>query len=284
MGKGGGSTSGRLEYAKYIEKRHEKFLDIVIARRDAAIDDSPYENITDVACDDGFFGTGFTLASFPSLYDMYGKFMAGLDVEVLYNQIYSDLMEGPVTHSLVSAEAAFLEDEIESDVLPRYSVGMRDINAVVSSTFLIGKALLEETRVKAIAKYSAGLQYALLPIAAQRWQAHLEWNRGVITTYGEIMKLYFSAKMDVTNHNQENLVKDRLWPFTILDFERAALAAMQGGRPSGSEAGTSQIAKSISGAMGGASMGGMIAGASQGAVTGPVGAGIGAVLGLAASF
>lgn len=280
MGKGsGGDSSATVRYAGYIETKHKDFLNEIVVRRTAAIDNSPYASYTAVASDDGFFGVGYTLASFPSLYDMYGKFMAGLDVEVIYDQIYGDLMEGPVTHNLVSAEAAFLSDELESDILPRYEVGMRDLNAVMSSTFIIGKALLEETRLKAVAKYSAGLQYALLPIAAQRWQAHLEWNKAVVLTYAEIMKLYFTAKMDVDNHNKEIVAKDRLWPFTVLDYERVAIAALQGATKSTTNAaGGSGVGRAISGVLGGAAMGAMtmpafpVAGAAIGGLLGLAGA------------
>ena len=279
---GGGSSDVKttVRYAGYIEDKHKAFLNEIVVRRDAAIDNSPYSGVATIASDDGFFGVGYTLASFPSLYDMYGKFMAGLDVEDLYTQIYGDLMEGPVTHNLVSAEAAFLSDELESDTIPRYEVGMRDINAVMSSTFIIGKALLEETRLKAVAKYSAGLQYALLPIAAQRWQAHLEWNKSVVALYSEIMRLYFSAKMDVDSHNAEMLAKNRLWPFTVLDYERVAIAAMQGATKTTTDsAGSSGASRAISGALGGAAMGAM-AGAKIGAVGGPMGAAIGGAVGL----
>ncbi len=279
-GGGSGDVKTTVRYAGYIEDKHKDFLNEIVVRRTAAIDNSPYSGVATIASDDGFFGVGYTLASFPSLYDMYGKFMAGLDVEDLYTQIYGDLMEGPVTHNLVSAEAAFLSDELESDTIPRYEVGMRDINAVMSSTFVIGKALLEETRLKAVAKYSAGLQYALLPIAAQRWQAHLEWNKSVVAVYSEIMKLYFSAKMDVDSHNTEMLAKNRLWPFTVLDYERVAIAAMQGATKTTTDsAGSSGASRAISGALGGAAMGAM-AGAKIPAVGGPMGAAIGGAVGL----
>ena len=227
-GKGDSTTNNHIRYAKYVEKKHKEFLNEIVARRDAAMDNSPFDETGTLSVDDGFFGVGYTLASFPSLYDMYGKFMAGLDVEVIYDQIYGDLMEGPVTHNLVSAESAFLSDELESDTLPRYKAGMMDLNAVMSSTFVIGKALLEDTRQKAVAKYSAGLQYALLPVAAQRWQAHLEWNKGVVAMYGEVMKLYFSTKLDTNKYNNELKASNRLWPLTVLDYERAALGALQG--------------------------------------------------------
>jgi len=284
-GKGGCDVKTTLRYAKYIEDKHKAFLAEIVARRTAAIDNSPYAGIADITTDEGFFGVGYTLASFPSLYDMYGKFMAGLDVEVLYSQIFGDLMEGPATGRLVSAEAAFLDDDMQTNLIPRLELGMRDLNATVSSTFVMGRALLEESRMKNIEKYSAELQYRLIPVAAQRWQTHLEWNKAVVATYAEIMKFYFSSKMDVDNHNTEMLAKNRLWPFTILDYERVAIAALQGAtKGTQSTAGSSGIGRAISGALGGAAMGGiagsMISGATAGSTFGVHGAAIGGVLGL----
>jgi hypothetical protein len=266
---GGGSDTMKIRYAGYIENRHERFLDETIARRTAGIDDSPYTDFAPLSIDDGFFGVGYTLASFPSLYDMYGKFMAGLDVDVLYSQTYSDLMEGPVTRRLISAEAQFLADELESDALPRFETGMMDLNAVVSSTFVMGRALLEEARLKNVEKYSAGLQYALLPIVTSRWQTHLEWNKGVVATYAEVMKLYFGAKMDIEGYNQELAARDKLWPFTVLEFERAALGTLQGATSSKQTAG-SRGGNAISGALSGAAMGGMATGTPMGAILGGV--------------
>ena len=73
--------------------------------------------------------------------------------------------------------------------------------------------------------------------------------------YAEIMKLYFSGKMDVDGFNYEMMAKHALWPFTILDFERAGLGALQGATTMTKDvAGGSTASKAISGALGGAAM------------------------------
>ena len=274
-----------IRYAPYIENHHIAFLDVVAAKRAAVIDASPFADIDAIPIDTAFFGLGFVLSDFPSLYDMYGKFMAGLDIEVLYGQIFEDTVDGPHVNALVSAEAALMDDDLTTTALPRFQVGMRDINSVVSSSYVIGKAMLEDARVKALAKFSGELKYRLIPVATERWTKHLDWNKAVVLTYGEIIKLYFSAKMDIDSHDQEVAVKNALWPFTVLEYERAALGALQGAVTStSSPAGSSKAAKAIAGAMGGAAMGGMLAGASGGAVGGPMGMIMGGLLGLAGSF
>lgn len=306
MGSGGGSsqpadTSTTIRYAPYIESRHQDFLNTVYAQRLATIDDSPFENYVDIEVDDAFFGAGYTIASFPSLYDMFGKFMAGMDIEALWTQIYDDTIDSPVVSNLVAAEGSLIDDEISTNSLPRLQTGMRDINAVMSSSFVIGKSLIEDTRTKVISKFSADLKYRLIPVAQERWQSHLNWNKLVIGTYSEIMKLYFSAKTDVDEINYSMAAKHRLWPFTVLDFERAALGALQGATNSKTDvAGASSMSRVLSGALTGAAMGAMIGGqvtqsgtaaantavaAGQAAPTyAGYGAGIGAVLGAAAAF
>ena len=84
---GGGSGEGQpsdttttVRYPQYVEEAHQSFLELVATYRDAAIDDSPFADWTDIEYSDAFFGSGYTIASFPSLYDMYGKFLAGLDI------------------------------------------------------------------------------------------------------------------------------------------------------------------------------------------------------------
>jgi hypothetical protein len=307
MGSGGGGsapadTSTTVRYAPYIETRHQDFLNTIYSKRVAAIDESPFDDYTDIEVDDAFFGAGYTIASFPSLYDMFGKFMAGLDIDALYTQIYSDTVDSTITEDLIAAEGALIDDEIEDTSLPRLQLGLRDINSVISSTYATGKALLEDTRTKLVAKFSADLKYRLIPVAVDRWKAHLDWNKLVIGTYAEIMKLYYSVKTDVDEINYAMKAKDLLWPFTVLDFERAALGALQGATNSKTDvAGASTMARVLSGALTGAAMGAMVggqitqtAGTTTTTASGTVttagttyagwGAGIGAALGVASAY
>jgi hypothetical protein len=263
MGGGGGSSNPytwtEIRYAPYIEARHSDFLNTVYSARVRAISNSPFAGYTDIEVDNAFFGAGYTISSFPSLYDMYGKFMAGLDIEALWTQEYNDTINSPVVNALIAAEGDLIDDEIETTSLPRLQTGMRDMNAVMSSSFVVGKSLIEDTRTKTIAKFSADLKYRLVPIAQERWNTHLNWNKLVIGTYAEIMKLYFSAKTDVDEINYAMAAKNTLWPFTVLDFERAAVGALQGSTTSKQDvAGASTASRVLSGALSGAAMGAQV--------------------------
>lgn len=288
-GKSGGSSGGDQEitvrYAPYVEDKHQAFLNATQTYRIAVADDSPFDGYTDIEVELAFFGTGYTIASFPTLYDMYGKFMAGLDIDTLYDQIFEDTVNAPEVSNLVSAEADLMDDDIESNVLPRFQTGMRDINSVMCSTFVVGKAMIEDARVKSLSKFSAELKYRLIPVAVDRWKTHLEWNKAVIMTYAEVMKLYYSVKMDIDNFNYSMSAKDKLWPFTVLDYERANLGAMQGATKSTSEVGgSSMFGNAVSGTLSGAATGALLGSTGMMGLSTMTGGLIGGMLGLAGSL
>ena len=151
-GKGGGGDDGdqivTVRYAPYIEAKHSAFLSTVATHRKALTNDSAFDGFTDIVIDAAFFGTGYTIANFPSLYDMYGKFMAGLDVDTLFSQIFEDTVNAPEINDLVAAESDILDDEITNKVLPPILTGSRDINSVLSSTFIIAKSIQGTHKLK----------------------------------------------------------------------------------------------------------------------------------------
>lgn len=282
---GGGSsdvteTTNIIRYAPYVEALHQEHIDRVMAVVDDVIGTNPYDSFTDLDFSAAFLGST-ALASFPSLYDMYGKFMAGLDVEVLFDEVFEDTVFGSVINDMISTEGVRLSDDIEENIAPRFETGMRDINAVVSSSFATGRAMIEAARVKALSKYSAEVKYRLYPIVLERWKYHLEWNKSVIVVYSEIIKLYISAMIDTSNVNMSMASKGGLWPLNALPHETQAIGAISGAtNTSGTVKGAlpSEGQQIIGGALTGAGTGAMI-GSQIGWMGGPLGAGIGAGVG-----
>jgi hypothetical protein len=227
MGSGSSAeTSTSIRFAPYIEALHQDLVAHINSLTDAAMADNPFKDYTDIDIEDAFFGAGYVMASFPSLYDMFGKFMAGLDIDILFDEVFEDTINGPVVDAIIADEADKLSDDLENEVLPRFELGMRDINAVMSSTFVVGRTMLDVARTKALSRFSSSFRASLLPIVTERWSKHLDWNKTVIDGYAQVMKLYFAAKHDISDLNFENQTKRVLWPFSVLEFERAAIGTM----------------------------------------------------------
>jgi hypothetical protein len=237
MGGSGNTTTTEIRYAPYLESAHSDALvatDSAVSILNLAWTDSmagqrpvdPYNSYTDLDVDDVFFGIGIAMTSFPSLYKKFGDLMTDIDIETLYNTIFDDSMNGPVITNIIAQEAVELSDELETNSYPRYEIGMRDANAVMTSSYVIGKALMEVGKTKALAKFGAEIKSRMLAVASERWKTHLDWNRQVVEMNAQIMKFYFMAKHETDTYNREVHLKHLLWPFTTTRYILDALGVL----------------------------------------------------------
>ena len=275
MGKGGGGSSGggesTVRYAPYIESAHSALINTSVAEGAAILHTSPYASFTISDPDDAFFGIGYVVGNFPALYDMFGKFMAGLDIEVLYTQEMTDtIYSGPIGDS-VAAESAYLDDQINTVSLPRIEAGAYTLNAVMSSSFIAARLGIEEERTRSINKYQADLRMKAMDLGHDRWKTHLLWNQSVMDQYTKMNQLYFSSHFDYIKLSTELSASNKLWPFEVLDQERAIVGALNGAAAAQSHK-VSKTQSALSGVFGGAAAGA--------AIGGPIGGIIGGVLGL----
>lgn len=282
-----------VRYAPYLEKIHRVNTGVDVVppiwtmqqALNAAFHSSPYrialENQTEP--NRGFFGViagdikrHYNLSDFPSLWDMFGKFMGGLDLHLLWADVYEDVVHGPEIANTITAHSALLRDEIDSKVLPNFLAGMRDINAIQSTTFVIGKALIYDTHTKAVSEFGGALRIAALDLTYKMWFKHLDWSTSVVTVYDGLFKSYFEIKFEHDVKDMEYRVKETLWNLNLFDYARAFIGTLNGAAAMTGRNEPSQATKAIGGALSGAAAGA--------AVGGPYGAIAGAALGLSASF
>lgn len=282
---GSSKTDSTIKYAPYWEIAHQDVLNhsgedttttSVVAAFNTAIANSPFSTQVDYEVRDAFFGDGYQVESFPSLWDMFGKFMAGLDLHLLFQQTYNDLLTSPEINDTITAQAAYLDDDIETNILPRFHGGMRNINAVNSSGFMAGRALIEDTRIKNINKFASEIRLRVLDVSAQMWSQHLNWNSAVISTYAGMNKQYFATEMDVEAHTTNFQMRDAVWELSMYEYIRAMMGVVSGAQGTVQPPEPSQASKTVSGALGGAAVGYQVGGG--------YGAIVGGIVGAAASF
>jgi len=288
---GGGGTQ-TIRYAPHIEQAHKRIMDesggVVPSRSifrvmNDLFDKSPYGAYDKYDIDDAFFGRvpgdpdrTYEVRNFPSLYDMFGKFMAGLDVHVLWGDVYEDAVHGPEIAAAVSAQAELLDNEVKTKVLPSFLAGMRDINAIQSTTFVIGKAIIADSTVRQMNEFQSRLRLSVVELSGQLWRTHLDWDKSVISTYLEMTKLYYATRLDVDTKQLEYAAADKMWNMNLFDEPRAMIGALNGASAAQQKNKPSQATSAIAGALSGAAAGS--------AVMPGYGTAIGAVLGLGASF
>lgn len=293
MGSSGGDESGTsdntVRFAEYLELFHKDILNdqgadwpnlSVVDALNAAFGQSPYGAAPTLSPAEGLFGSGYSLGDFPSLYDMFGKFMAGLDVHNLWTQTYNGILASSPLDEAIASHAETLDDDYEQKVLPRFEAGMRDIGAIHSSAYATGKAILEDTRVRLLNDFAAKLRLGAFEMAGKMWQTHLDWNKQVVAIYYEMLRLAQGLQKDANEHNTMMDAKHATFDLDLFEYARAMMGALTGSPAAvgpGDKQGPSQLTKGISGALSGAAAGGSTP-------AGWWGAAAGAVIGFAAGY
>ncbi len=204
--------------------------------------------------------------------------------------------------------------QTETDIeLGKFYGGMRDINAVQSSTFVIGAAIIQAAQTKAIAKITGDL-------TAEAWRARnlgiietgklgLEVNLKTLTLRGELLKsvtdiytkgvefkrlvthdvvdslrLAIVAKKEQYDKQIEIDHSYATWRYEVQQYLTNLLAAGHGGGGTVAGAKPSQAQSALGGALAGAGTGAMIGNAIAPGAGAAWGAAIGGVVGAVASF
>lgn len=272
MSSGGSSGTQEIRYAPYLEAAHKEIIGTddldwdLFSALNEAFDSSPYSDYGSYNPERGFFGykadgtTLWQLENFPSLYDMFGKFMAGLDVCTLWGKVYEDVVHGAEINDSIAAHSAVLKDEIDTTIMPSYIAGMRDINAIQSSAFVVGKALMYDTHTKAVNQFAGDLRIHAIDVTTQIWAKHLDWNTSVVTLYGKTLLSYFETKLSLDNAELEFLAKDELWNLNLFEYGRSVIGMLNGAAAAQGVNEPSGTQKIVGGAMSGAAMGSMVPG------------------------
>ncbi len=278
MGSGGGGSSGKVEWPSYMQAVHHQWLNrgdldriskSVTGTMNEAFGRSPFEGMIDWVVEDTF-GTASE-----TLWEAFDR-NKNLDISALLMDTLDRLMLSTTKSNLMAATSAILDEDINTTILPRYRSGMRDINAIQTSSYILGEAHIERSKLRQLAKLSADIDMKFIDISQQIMSTTVDWNKTLVVHSTEIGRLYLAAHLDELKFNTENRAKDRLWDLRVWEYGAHVMSSISGGTaPTGGEE-SSQVANVLGGAMSGAAIGaqtgfggyGVAAGAIVGGVAG----------------
>lgn len=274
---GGGGGSGKVDFPAHMKTWHNMALDdtgadtlttSMTAVMDAAIGNSPWTSQTAYNPDADIVNL---VAAPGSLQTLVTLLSSGTTLDTLI----SNVLDTSRIDDSVDAYAADLDARLNADILPRFEAGMRDINAVQSSAFVIGKALIEENHARQVDKYSADLHMkAFSDDAIQVIGMKLEYQKAAAQLISESYRIKIVAKGEESDLNIKIDEKDALWDLEVFQYGANLLASIGSGTvvpKGGSE--PSKAGSALGGAMTGAAGGFMVGG--------PIGAVVGGMLGAA---
>jgi len=281
--KGSGGSSGAVDYPQYMKDTHEAWLGEMDSYIQAA--SSPYTlqaaydpdaDIDSMVAALAVFGTAVTALSYQANWESAMN-AAVVQVDNVIDSAYID--------AAVAAHSASLDDDINDSVLPQFQAGMRDINAVVNSAFVMGEARIWARKEVELSKYGAALR---LELHKHRNEMVLKGTQSIIdnqhfmiqmsntlaTLTIDMYKLKIVAKKEQIDGDNELEKLDALWPLEKYQHGANLLAGIGGGTHSTTGDKPSKVQSVLGGALSGAATGAMI-----GAAGGPIGWAGGAILG-----
>lgn len=272
MGKGGGGGgSGKADWPDYMKTQHEAWLTAVAALIPGSIAANPYTGIvaydpatllTDMGTKVTAFSTALTTVADPGLATLLGTFIASVktnvDAAALDNAYITDQS---------AKHLASLIAQKTSKILPIFESGMRDINAVMTSSFVLGEYAIAADLARESAKFEADLR---IDLGKQRNLAILQLSQGLLEIYGkhlgmrgDLAKMWLEVDRMSIIANKEEIeqqtdydVQEARWPYDLYMYGGNMLSSIGGGHAGSSTAGGPSKAQSaLSGAVAGATVG-----------------------------
>jgi len=282
-GGGGGGGAGVVDYPAYMKTYHEGVLG------DGAVTDTVTEVIEALSGNSPFAtATAYNPSTQVSEMDLAVSTLETL-VELMgtstdLNTLVSNVLDESRLDDAVDEFSADLAARLTTEVLPRYEAGMRDINAVTSSAFAIGRAVIEEGQTREVSKFSAGLHLKAFGDDALRLVAlRLESQRALAQLDIESNRLQIVALKEQIDTNLKIDEADALWDIQLFQYGSNVLASIGGGTVDPNLKEPSTARSVIGGALSGVAAGAMVGSTVPGLGT-AAGALAGGVLGAAAAL
>lgn len=281
MSRGGGS-SGKVGYPAYMETQHETWLDSValLVTADAA-GASPYN--TAFAYD-----PDYDLNNFQVAVDEFGDRIEDIEPEANFEEFLIAAANAVDDNMLSDSYIADLANTYEETQLPsyfrsinRFTGPMSDLNAVHTSAFVIGLAIMEQDFQNNISAFTANMK---MQRDRLRTVAVLDAVKGIMQLFstevqGDMSRAQlqadfaYKAVLFKTNQYEQDLaisVKDIMWDYDLFMRGGEMLGAISGAASGPTS--TPRAASALSGALSG--------GANAAMTFGQIGGAEGALLGL----
>lgn len=327
-GSGGGSSSGAVDYPDYMKTQHQAWLGALATLiSNVTFGPSPFADAFAYNPDDAVVAALAAVCKFESEVEQLDS-VTDFASSIMNATLRFDAMENSPTwkdptftgesaiQDDVDAFEAVQADILENETLPRFRAGMRDINAVMSSAFILGQAYIEASHLRDITRYHGDVRMKVFllkdELQAKSTMMENDFNlkleldrREKIGKFTDDMMRHIISRVEYEKHvahymvearriqmvskseeSQANLLMkeaDAKWDLEAYQYGGNMLGAISGGVVQNAQKTATKTQSALGGALSGAASGAMM-GMAAGGPGAAVGAGLGAIVGLASGL
>jgi hypothetical protein len=283
------SVSGEVDFPAYMKIVHADW--IANTDGDGNSPDKLLSSVTDIMNDALTNNPLSGLAAFPaspslvSILNELTAFKTIVDSMSAITDWNSAINAAASNNVAINAYEAILDDQVETNALPKFNAGMRNINAVQTSAFTIGQSLIYAFKQRDVAKFQADVTMGGTKQIISMMNDRVNAGKALLSATIEAYRIKIVAEKEETDENIQLSERRAKWKLDVFQTGANLLASITGAAaalPGESRSSTTRTA--IGGALSGAALGSMIGGMVGGENSNTIGAGLGAAAGLAASF
>lgn len=282
---GGGGSAGKVGFPSYLEEQHSDFIN---GGAGSIVPTTSIYDLWETGLGVGgnpFTGLAYTdpdgdMTEVETLSMAFQNEVTGLSAADELSNAMIAATNAADNSANALATKAFEDNQKRTRArsIRAFSGQMAGINAVNSSAYMFGIALIESAALQSVENFRAeltlGQQQQLVQSYIQLRSEKMRLLQTAVTTLLEIKRIRIVAEGEYVGNESDLSYRHANWDWEVVGNTVAAMGGLGGGTrlPKG----PSKAMSAIGGAAKGAAAGGSIGG--------PVGAGIGAVVGGAAGF
>jgi hypothetical protein len=292
-GSSSGGSSGEVDYPEYMKKFHENMLGDGNAGSDITnvidnlLGNSPYSGEAAFDPTTALDATDTAICAFDTVVDALGHETDWQSAIInAASVIDSNILDTTYFDDDIDGYAQLLDDEIESKIIPKFEAGMRDANAVMTSAFVIGRALIWDGRDRELGKYATEVRSKMhlyrndmIIKSVERILTSLmyrvDFEKAVATLTSDANRIRIVAEKEEMDQNLAIAEGDARWDVELFTHAGNLLASIGGGTVSSQKGQKNSLQSALSGGLSGAAMGAQFG--AGGAIAGGI-IGIGASL------
>jgi hypothetical protein len=247
---GGSGGAGKTDWPAYMTIKHDTWMQLLEIDRLVAAAANPWA----------------PYSAYDPDVELTAMIGAVNDYLAFLNTVTTDLY----INAAAAAFDASLTATIDATAIARFEAGMRNINAVNSSAFVVGKAIIYARKNEQVATFSASLRLdTFLKLADTR--------RVTYQMMIDVQKMKIIAKKEEYESQIESDVKEAVWELELYKFGANMLSSIGGASQVTGPSGPSKTTSALGGAMTGAAVGAMVTPAAPyvGAIVGGLIGGVG---------
>jgi hypothetical protein len=284
---GGGGSSGKIDYPTYMKDVHSDWLNqtgtdvINVSMTDvmnSALSSSPFTGVDAYDPDDALRNSSDAVADFQQI-------VAAMDTEADWESFAAVAADSTAISSEIEAYNDEVDAEMEQVIIPRYQRGMQDINAVMTSSFVIGQSFIEADGIRKKAQFASKLRSgnltADIDALIKLHMAKIDYQKTVTGIAIEANRIKIVAKKEQSEQDLKIDEGNAKWDLEVFQYGSNLLASISGGTANPTQH-TPPWQSAIGGGLSGAAMGAQLS-SSMGYGSG-TGAGFGAALGAAMAY